>query len=214
MANVTLVQVQTLRGTQGNAAALQVVQTAVATYNATNPKATPHTVVNVPVLPNNTKGMQWQLAMFATLARVHGANMVRLSVHGGAVALCGTPAAIAATQAAMGAAYNQYMALANNAYNAAQHGNRVGFTNAYLCGCPAGVQLAHGITAALAYAIGYLYPFAAPGNGVHYAAGQAAALAVAKPAKPTAKAAKPAKATAQAAPQAAPQPAPQAASAA
>lgn len=177
-----------MRGNTGTAAALAAVQAAVAAHNAANPKAVAHTVTAVTALPNNTKGMQWQLALLATLARQHGATMVRLSVHNGNVALCGTPAAVAATQAAMVPAYNAYSTAAANAYNPAAHGNRVGFTNGYLCGCPAGLQAAHGIVAQLAYGVGYLFTFAAPGTGTAYAIGQAAAQASAK--APVAKAPK------------------------
>ena len=94
--NVVLVQVQTLRGNAGTAAALAQVQAAVTAYNKANGKATPHIVTPVQALANNTKGMQWQLALLATLARQYGATMVRLSVHNGNVALCGTPAAVKA----------------------------------------------------------------------------------------------------------------------
>lgn len=194
MANVTFVQVQTLRNTTGGtAAAFTAVQAAVAAYNAANPKGVAHTAVLVTALQNNTKGMQWQLALLATLARQHGASMVRLSVHNGNVALCGTPAAIAATQGAMVPAYNAYATMAANAYNPAQHGNRVGFTNGYLCGCPAGLAAGLAQTATLAYGVGYLFTFAAPGTGAAYAMGHAAAQATAKTAKPAAKAGKAAK---------------------
>jgi hypothetical protein len=194
-AGVGYVQVQTLRNTTGGTtAALAAVQTAVAAHNAKYPKAVAHTCVSVTALPNNTKGMQWQLALLATLARQHGATMVRLSVHNGAVALCGTPAAIAATQAAMVPAYNAYSTAASNAYNPAAHGNRVGFTNGYLCGCPAGLQAGLAITATLQYGLGYLFTFAAPGSGSAYAIGYAAALATAKTATKPAVATKPRKA--------------------
>ena len=167
-----LVQVQTLRGNGGHTAALASVQAAVTAYNAANPKATPHAVVSVTALPNNTKGMQWQLALLATLARKNGAHMVRLSVHNGNVALCGTQAAITATQAAMQPTYNALVTAAANAYTPAL-GNKVGYQNGWLCGAVAGMQVAYKVQAQLQYAIGYLFAFAAPGNGTAYLAGQA-----------------------------------------
>ena len=181
---VSFVQVQTLRGNAGIDAAFATVEAAVKTYNAQQPKGgTPHIAVKVTALPNNVKGMQWQLALLATLARANGANMVRLNVHNGAVALCGTAAAVKAVQAAMVPATNEYATAVANAYNPATHGNRVGFTNGYLCGCPAGLQTALGITATLAYGIGFLFSFPAPGDGKAYAVGHAAAAATAKAVK-------------------------------
>jgi len=189
---VSFVQVQTLHNTTGGTvAALATVEAAVKAYNAQAPKgATPHAVAHIPVLANNTKGMQWQLALLATLARANGATMVRLSVHNGQVALCGTPAALKATQAAMVPATNTYATAVAAAYNPAQHGNRVGFSNGYLCGCPAGLSAGLGITATLAYGIGYLFTFPAPSNAAAYALGHAAGVASAKDGKPAPKAGK------------------------
>lgn len=172
----TLVSVQTLRGNTGHAVALASVELAVKAHNGTLGKGVAqHEVVSITALPNNVKGMQWQLALLATLARKHGATMVRLSVHNGNVALCGPKAAIAATQAAMVPAYNLYQTMATAAYNPAAHGNRVGYTNGFLCGCPAGLQVASKVQTELAYGIGFLYPFSMPGSGTAYAAGYAAA---------------------------------------
>lgn len=203
---VGTVSVQTLRGTQGHAAALASVQAAVQAYNKANPKAVPHVVASVTALPNNVKGMQWQLALLATLARQNACTMVRLSVHNGHVALCGPAAGVQATQAAMVPTYNQLVTMAAAAYNPATHGNRVGFTNAYLCGVPAGMPAP---TAQLAYGLGYLFTFVAPGNATAYAMGYAAGTKLAaKPVAPKApkapKAAKPAVAAAAPAAPAAP----------
>lgn len=169
-----LVCVQTMRGNAGHSATLALVQAAVTKHNATAGKGkVAHAVTAVTALPNNTKGMQWQLALLATLARKNGATMVRLSVHNGAVALCGPASAIAATQAAMLPAYNALVTAATAAYSPAC-GNRVGYLNAWLCGAVAGMQVASKVTATLQYGLGYLYPFAAPSNGAAYATGQAA----------------------------------------
>ena len=181
---VSYVQIQTLRGKAGIDAAFASVEAAVKAHNAAQPKgATPHTAVLVTALQNNVKGMQWNLALLATLARANGASMVRLDVHNGAVALCGTAAAVKATQQAMVPMRDTYATMVANAYNPAVHGNRVGFTNGYMCGCPAGLQSALGITATLAYGIGFLFSFPAPGDGKAYAIGHAAAFATAKTVK-------------------------------
>lgn len=176
---VVLVQVQTLRGNAGVQAAFAQVQAAVTAYNKANPRATPHTCTLVPQMPNNTKGMQAALALLATLARHHGANMVRLGVHNANVALCGTPAALKAVQAGFTPLYNTMATAAASSYNPATHGNRVGYTNGYMCGYPAGLQVAWGVTASLAYGVGFLYAFAAPGSGASYATGQNAGKAAA-----------------------------------
>lgn len=167
----TLVQIQTLRGNAGKAEALKAVVAAVDKFNAGKPKGEAHTVVEVNALPNNTKGMQAQLALLATLARRHGATMIRLSVHNGSVALCGTTKSIEAVQAAMVPAYNSLSTMVAAAYNPAVNGNRVGFTNGWMCGAPAGMQEAWGIQPELAYGVGFLFSFPAPGDGVSYDAG-------------------------------------------
>lgn len=189
---LTLVQVQTLAGNVGVQALYNQVQAAVKAYNATAPKGGQHVCVQHMALANNTKGMQWQLALLATVARQHGCTMVRLGVHGGAVALCGPQANVAALAKAFTAMHNVYGTMAANATQN-QTGNRVSFSNAYLCGCPAGLQIAAKITPTLAYGIGYLFAFAAPTNSAAYAAGQQAAANAYKPtAKPAATTAKPA----------------------
>lgn len=169
-----LVSVQTMRGNLGQAATLAAVQAAVATYNAAQPKGTqPHVVQGFTALAANTKGMQWQLAMVATVARTKGATMVRLSVHNGNVAICGTQAAVNATLAAVPTTYANLVTLAAQAYTPAL-GNKVGYQNAWLCGYVAGMQVAAKVVTHLQYGLGYLYPFTAPANGAAYATGQAA----------------------------------------
>ena len=175
---IGLVQVQTLRGNAGIDAAFAQVEAAVNAYNAAN-KAQ-HVAVKVDAFAANTKGMQWRLATLATLARVHGATMVRLNVHNGYVALCGPSKAIEAVQNTMQATCSEHLTMVANAYNPATHGNKVGFTNGYLCGCPAGLQTALNIQPQLAYGVGYLFTFAAPGDGKAYAMGHNAVLATAK----------------------------------
>lgn len=180
----SLVQVQTLKGSGGMDAALAVVESAVAIYNKANSKATPHVVVDVTAVESNTKGMQWQLALLAVVARQNGVNMIRLNVHNGRVALCGPAKAIEATRVAMIKAHNDYSTLTSNSYNQERDGNRVGFTNGFLCGCPAGLQDGLKIQATLAYGIGSLFSFPAPGTGIAYNAGHKAALALVKPVAP------------------------------
>lgn len=190
------VQIQTLRGTQGHAAALATVQAAVDAFNKAQPKgATPHIVHAVRALPNNTKGMQFQLALLATLARQHGCTLVRLSVHNGEVALCGPKASVEAAHNALVPAYNALSTAVASAFDAGKHGNRVGFTNGWLCGAPAGLQVALGIAPTLAYGVGFLFTFPAPGDGKAYALGQAYGVANAATVvgKPTTKPAKPAR---------------------
>ena len=191
------VQVQTVAtGAGGTTAAFTAVQAAVAKHNAANPKAVPHVAVLHNVLPNNTKGMQYQLALWATVCRVHGVTMVRLGVHGGQVALCGTKAGITAAQGAVMPLANAYATAVAQAYNPATHGARVAFANSYLCGCPAGLQVANKITPTLAYGIGYLYAFATL-SGPYYVMGQNAAAGMAAPKAPcTPRAAKAPKGTA------------------
>jgi hypothetical protein len=169
----TLVQIQTLRGTAGIAEALKSVEAAVAKRNTENPKTVAHVVEQVTALPNNVKGMQWQLALLATLARKNDATMIRLSVHNGHVALCGTPKAVETTRNAMLPAYNALVTAVSNAYSPSKHGNRVGFTNGWLCGAPAGMQDAAKLTPELGYGIGFLFEFPAPGTGVAYDLGYA-----------------------------------------
>jgi len=181
--SVAYVQIQTLKtGTGGHDATLASVAKAVADYNAALPKGSvKHDVVRVDALPNNVKGMQFQLALMATLARANGVTMIRLSVHGGTVALCGPSASIATVRKQMPDAYDRIGTLVANTYNATTHGNRVGFYNGFLCGVPAGVQSALKITPQLAYGIGYLFTFPAPGDGRSYAAGYAAGLKLGTP---------------------------------
>lgn len=165
---VTFVAVQTMRG--GNvAAATLAVQAAVTAYNATN-NAT-HTATPFTVLPNNTKGMQHALTLWAQLARLHGCTLVRLAVHGGACMLVGPQDAITATQAAYTPAYNAAVTAAAAAYNPATHGPRAAFTNGYTCGSAAAL---YRTPATLAYGVGMLHTFTAPGNGSAYAIGYAA----------------------------------------
>lgn len=169
-----LVQVQTMRGNLGHGPTFASVQAACTAYTKTLGKgAAPHVAQAYTALAPNTKGMQWQLALVATLARKHGATMVRLSVHNGAVALCGPQAAINATIASVQPAYNALVTAASNAYNPAM-GNKVGYTNAWLCGAVAGLQVAYKVQTQLQYGLGYLYTFVAPSNGAAYIAGQVA----------------------------------------
>lgn len=170
------VSVQTLRGTQGVEAAVAIVDKAVKAFNATLPKgSTMHVIESFEAVPANTKGMQWQLATLATVARLHDATMIRLSVHNGMVALCGTKTAIEATRKTMIATKVEFGTLVNTSYDANTDGNRLGYTNAFLCGCPAGLQVAARITPTLAYGLGILFDFPAPGTGAAYVKGQLAA---------------------------------------
>lgn len=185
---VTLVRVQTLKGGKGIEDSMATVNKAVKDYNAAQGKnATPHVAVQVEAVPSNRKGMAWQLAMIATLARSNGVTMVRLSVHGGDVALCGPKPLVAATMAAIEPTYNALQTMVGNAYNESVHGNRVGFYNGFLCGVPAGIQVARGIVATIAYGIGYFHDFPAPGNGASYKIGHAAGLVMGKQAAPARK---------------------------
>lgn len=177
---VGYVQVQTLRGNQGTTAAFAEVEKVVAAYNAAN-KAK-HTAVLVTQLANNTKGMAFQLALLATVARSNGVSMVRLGVHNGHVALCGPLAQIEATRLGMQKATEQYGTMVANALQTHTPKSRVGFHNGYLCGCAAGLQTALGIQATLAYGLGFLYTFPAPGDGTAYGIGHGAALQAGKPA--------------------------------
>ena len=185
MSNAVLVQVQTLRGNAGKAEALKAVEAAVAKYNA-GAKGEQHIVEAVEALRPNTKGMQFQLALLATLARINGATMIRLSVHNGDVALCGPAKAVEATKAAMAPAYNALMTAANGAYVPSTHGNRVGFTNSFLCGAPAGMQTAAEVAVQLEYAVGYLFTFPMPGNEAAYQMGAKAGEALTGKAHPKA----------------------------
>lgn len=183
-----LVQVQTLRGNSGVEVATQAVQTAVDKHNAANPD-NQHAVVTFVALPPNVKGMQVQLSLLAALARRNGATLIRLNVHNGNVALCGPSSAIAATQASWVPTYNALATLAASTYNAAEHGAKMGFTNAYLCGLTASLDV---VPATLAYGLGMLFSFPAPGNGSAYALGASTPVEVtgtpteveADPAKP------------------------------
>lgn len=180
-ANPVLVQIQTLAGTQGPDALFAEVEKAIATRNK-SAKGVAHVAVKRQVLPNNVKGMQWVLAVAATVARRHSATMVRLGVHGGAVAYCGTKAAVEATLAALQATQSLCGTLVSTAYNPATHGNRVSFANAFLCGCPAGLKVAAKIEPTLDYGIGYLFSFPVPnGNNVAYLLGQNAAITATAP---------------------------------
>lgn len=187
--SASLVQVQTLRGSQGLEESVKSVRAAVDAHNKANPKQPAHVVEVVTALPNNTKGMQWQLALLATLARKNGATMIRLNVHNAQVALCGPAKAVEAVRLETIPKFNEYSTLAAATYNPASDGNRVGFMNGFLCGCPAGLQDQLKVTPLLQYGVGYLYPFQAPGTGVAYEAGYKAALALGqapKEAKPKA----------------------------
>lgn len=179
-AMVSFVQVQTLRGNQGTPAAFAEVEKVVAAHNAATKSK--HVAELVTQMPNNTKGMQFQLGLLATVARANGVTMVRLGVHNGHVALCGPLAAVEATRLDMMSATNLYTTMVASAYVPSIHKSRVGFTNGYLCGTPAGLQTALGIVPTLAYGLGFLYTFQAPGDGTAYAIGFAAALEVGKPA--------------------------------
>lgn len=191
---VSLVQVQTLRGNAGVQAATTVVQNAVNAYNATN-KAS-HVVHTFSALAPNTKGMQVQLCLLAALARKNGCTLIRLSVHNGNVALCGTQAAINATLAAAVPTYNAMQTLATNTYVPATHGARMGFINAFMCGLCASLQNGAPATV-LAYGIGHLFTMPAPGSGTAYALGANATLAPATTAPATPRVSKaPAKAPA------------------
>jgi hypothetical protein len=192
MSSVAYVQIQTMRGSAGVAEMLKEVKASVATFNSNNKGKEAHIVEHIPVLPNSTKGMQYQLALVATLARRAGANMVRLGVHGGQVAICGTRANVAATIKSVQAAHNAISTACANAYDAGKHGPRVSFTNAYLCGAPAGLQTAWKISATQAYGVGFLFTFPAPPNTTAYALGNAAGATLAKSIVVAAKAGKPA----------------------
>lgn len=184
----SLVQIQTVKvDSNGYGAALAAIGVKVAAFN----KATKaqHIVVEHAVMPMNTKGMQASLALVAVLARSHGASMIRVGVHGGQVAICGPKAAVQATIDAIMPMSGQLRTLADNTYRASEHGARVGFINGFLCGAPAGLQLARGLVATIAYAAGYLFDFPTPGTGSAYLIGQQSAQALATaPAKAPAKA--------------------------
>ena len=169
------VAIQTMRESQGFDKAFDTVQKAVKAHNAANPKQTAHVAVRDTVQTMNSKGMQFALALAATLARINGATMVRLGVHGGEVAYCGTPESVKATRDAMVPARNYYATLVNQTYDASAHGNKVGFENGFLCGCPAGLQVAANVTATLAYGVGFLFNFPVTGDGKGYAIGQSMA---------------------------------------
>jgi len=178
----SLVMVQTIRGNAGIEAALKAVQDGVTVYNKANPQAN-HKVVHIEALPSNVKGMQWQLALIATLARKHEATMIRLSVHNAQIALCGPAKAIEAVQKEVATVYNDYMTLMAATFNPAVHGNKVGFSNGFLCGCPAGLQDALNLRAELRYGVGFLFAFPAPGSGDAYNLGYEATKALVAPAK-------------------------------
>jgi len=181
-----LVSLQTLRGTAGVATMEAAVRAAVA-------KAEPsHTVEVFDALPANTKGMQLALSLWAALARANGATAIRLGVHQGTIALCGTKAAIEATKAAYAPTYNAVMTATNNAYTGdASQGSKMSFTNGYACGLVASLD-ASNAPAAIAYGLGgsHLHAFPAPGNGTAY--GQGFKAKVASTPAPAAKAPAPA----------------------
>lgn len=174
-ATSTLVAVQTLRGNAGIAAATAVVEQAVASYNATN--GTDHIVASFVALQPNTKGMQFALSLYASLARVYGATLVRLSVHNGACCLCGPASAVAAVQSAYTPAYNAAHTAAAASYTPAS-GNRMAYTNSFTCGVAGGIGTI-AAPATLAYGIGMLHTFAAPAPAP-YAAGVAASQPIAE----------------------------------
>ena len=156
-----LVTVQLLRGVAGVEAATTVVEAAVAKYN-TVPGNESHTVRVFEALKPNTKGMQVQLSLLAVLARNHGATLIRLSVHNGNVALCGTEQAIEDVLSDWQITYSAIATRAANAYTP-DAGPRMAFTNAYACGLCAGIDPGN---ATLAYGIGTLFSFPMPGNAV------------------------------------------------
>ncbi len=166
----SLVQVQTLHGTNGIGEAFKSVEAAVSKYNAGR-KTDKHVCELVEALPNNVKGMQFQLALYAVVARRAGATMIRLSVHGGKVAICGPKKAVDTAIASVAPARDQVMTLVSSVYSASTHGNRVGFTNGFVCGVPAGIQDSLGIKTELAYGIGFLFSLPAPGSGAAYQLG-------------------------------------------
>jgi hypothetical protein len=175
-----LVAIQTLRGNAGTLAAQELVEKAVAAHNATH-NAT-HATVTFMALAPNTKGMQVHLSLWAVLARTYGATLVRLNVHNGMCTLAGTPEAIAATQSAFTATYNAISTLAAATYNASVHGQRMAFTNAFMCGVCGGLATS-APTATLAYGVGYLHTFPAP-NATHYATGVTASQPIAESVAP------------------------------
>lgn len=166
-----LVQVQTLRGNAGVAEAIKAVEGAVDKRNATAKDV--HVVHSFVALPPNVKGMQVHLSLLAVLARSAGCTLVRLSVHNGNVALCGPADAVGEVLAHSTDTYNAMVTSATAAYVPATHGPRMGFMNAYLCGYTAGMDTT---PAELAYGLGMLFSFPAPGNGTAYALGADAAV--------------------------------------
>lgn len=180
VAQLALVQVQTIKGGQGHAAAFAEVENAVKAHNKLNGKSAPHVAVAVEVLPSNTKGLAWKLALLAVVARVNGASMVRLGVHGGQVALCGTRGAVEATRKAMADASATCGTVVSTAYDPSKHGARMGYVNGFLCGMPAGLQVAGKVATTLAYGLGYLFTFPVPGDGNAYRLGQNAGSALVK----------------------------------
>ena len=186
----TLVKLQTLRGTAGVATMQDAVTKAVA-------KASPdHAVEFLEALPANTKGMQCALSLWAALARANGATAIRLGVHQGYIALCGPRAAVDATIAAFTPTLSAVKTAAANAYTGTEgQGARMAFMNAYTCGLCAAIDAANA-PATVAYGLGGLHEFPAPGNGTAYGqaakapAPYAAPAPAPAPAKPMAKAAK------------------------
>lgn len=174
-----LVQVQTLRGNSGVAAATQAVTDAVAKFNAQN--GTADVVQGFVALPPNVKGMQVHLSLLAVLARSQGATLIRLSVHNGNVVLCGPQADVDAVLAAWTPAYNALVTQSAAVYNVTVHGPRMGFNNAFQCGLIAGMDTT---PAVLAYGLGGLFTFPAPGNGSAYNLGIEAATTYAPKSAP------------------------------
>lgn len=169
-----LVQIQTLRGNAGLEEAVKAVEAAVAKRNSGAAEDDQHVVNTFAALPPNVKGMQVQLSLLAVLARNHGCTLIRLNVHNGNVALCGTAAEVAQVQEVWTPHYNAMSTLASATYSPAVHGPRMGFTNGFLCGMAAGMIER---PAVLGYGIGSLFSFPKPGNGTAYDLGAAALIA-------------------------------------
>ena len=164
-----VVSIQTLRGTNGVAEAQKVVSSAVAKFNETS--KVPHVAEFTVALQPNTKGMQFRLTLIAQLARQNGCTMIRLSVHGGEIAVCGPAAQVREVLDNIITFHNVLVTQATSAYNASIHGKRMPFMNGYECGLASGL-----FTGApqLAYGVGMLFQFPKPGDGKAYDLGAAA----------------------------------------
>jgi len=177
-----LVSVQTLRGNAGLEEAQKSVTSAVAKFNEIGKQQ--HEVEFFQAVAPNTKGMQFQLSLWAQLARVNGCNLIRLNVHNGNVALVGPANEVREVMDNYVTIQSALLTKASQVYNVAEHGPRMGFTNGYLCGLTAAMSTPK---AELAYGIGMLFQFPKPGNGTAYdlgAKGLDLELAPAAPAAP------------------------------